>query len=242
MTVCISTPHSMRRSLVLLSLAVSSVAFCGCATITRGTHEALVIESEPSGAQVRLSTGFTGTTPTSCKISRKGEVFVTISKEGYETVNVNVTTQVAGAGAAGMAGNVLVGGLIGAGVDAFSGGMLEHKPNPVRVTLVPLKPVAAGAMAGMLSPAPTAVALQPIPPVVTPPPAPSPAAQVVEPPLAPVAVTPAPTPVVAPPAPMAAPAQPDVAAAPKPAVAGEAPEAPKQPVDAAASTEAKPSV
>jgi hypothetical protein len=131
----------MRRTLVLLSLAISSLGLNGCATITRGTHEALVIESEPSGAQVRLSTGFTGTTPTSFKIPRKGEVYVTISKEGFETVNVNVTTQVAGAGAAGMAGNVLVGGIIGVGVDAFSGGMLEHKPNPVKVNLVPLKPL-----------------------------------------------------------------------------------------------------
>jgi hypothetical protein len=154
----ISALPPMRRTLVLLSLAISAVALSGCATITRGTHEALVIESEPSGAQVRLSTGFTGTTPTSFKIPRKGDVFVTIFKEGFETVNVNVTTQIAGAGAAGMAGNVLVGGIIGAGVDAFSGGMLEHKPNPVRVTLVPLKPLP---MAVTSSPSSTIIAPPP---------------------------------------------------------------------------------
>lgn len=35
----------------------------GCATVTRGTTEQLMIQSEPSAAQVRLSNGFTGGTP-----------------------------------------------------------------------------------------------------------------------------------------------------------------------------------
>ena len=34
-----------------------------------------------------------------------------------------------------MAGNVLVGGLIGAGIDAGTGAMHSHKPNPLVVTL-----------------------------------------------------------------------------------------------------------
>jgi hypothetical protein len=34
-----------------------------------------------------------------------------------------------------MAGNVLVGGLIGAGVDVATGAMLDLSPNPVNVTL-----------------------------------------------------------------------------------------------------------
>ena len=37
-----------------------------------------------------------------------------------------------------MAGNVLVGGLIGAAIDAGSGAMNDLRPNPVRVKLVPL--------------------------------------------------------------------------------------------------------
>ena len=124
---------------MLLGALCCALLFTGCATITRGVHESLVIETDPSGAKVSLSTGESGTTPTSFRIKRKGAVVVTVTKEGYETVVVNVTTQVAAAGAAGMAGNVLVGGLIGAGVDALSGGMLEHKPNPVKVSMVALK-------------------------------------------------------------------------------------------------------
>lgn len=132
--------------------------FTGCATVTRGTSEVLVIESEPSGANVRMSNGMVGTTPTSFKIPRKGSLVVNIEKEGYEPLTVNVHTQVAGAGAAGMAGNVLVGGLIGVGIDSFSGGMLEHKPNPVRATLVPLNknpPVAVALVTDTSTPAAT---------------------------------------------------------------------------------------
>lgn len=36
-----------------------------------------------------------------------------------------------------MAGNVLVGGIIGAGIDAGTGAMHSHKPNPLIVTMVP---------------------------------------------------------------------------------------------------------
>ncbi len=108
----------------------------GCATITRGTKDTLVVESEPSGANIRLSNGLTGKTPTSFKLPRNKSLIVTIEKDGYEVVNVNVNPQIVGAGAAGMAGNVLVGGLIGVVVDPLSGAMKDLKPNPVKVNLV----------------------------------------------------------------------------------------------------------
>ncbi len=125
----------MSKKLILFFFIVST--FYGCATITRGTTEALVVNSDPSGAKVSLSNGMSGKTPTSFKIDRDKELVVTISKDGYKAVTVNVNCQVAGAGAAGMAGNVILGGLIGAAVDAGSGAMMEHKPNPVKVSLEP---------------------------------------------------------------------------------------------------------
>ncbi|MBI4659038.1 MAG: PEGA domain-containing protein [Verrucomicrobia bacterium] len=109
---------------------------CGCATITRGTTQALVIESEPSGASVELSTGLRGKTPATFKVKRSENLVVTISKAGYETVTVNVIAQMSGAGGAGLAGNVILGGLIGAAVDAGTGATKELKPNPVKVNLV----------------------------------------------------------------------------------------------------------
>ena len=108
----------------------------GCATITRGTTEVLVVETTPAGADVELSNGMRCKTPCSLEMKRKSNVVVDISKEGYESVRVNVLSQISGAGAAGMAGNVILGGVIGAGVDAATGATKQLKPNPVQVTLV----------------------------------------------------------------------------------------------------------
>lgn len=126
------------RCMIAFVVALSALFMSGCATVTRGTKDTLVIESDPAGADVHLSSGQSGKTPTSFKLPRGDSLVVRIAKEGYESVEVNVSSQVVGAGAAGMAGNVLVGGLIGAGVDAFSGAMKDLKPNPIRVSLVRL--------------------------------------------------------------------------------------------------------
>lgn len=63
---------------------------------------------------------------------------VRIEKEGYEPVEVNVTPQISDAGSAGMAGNVLVGGLIDVAVDGSSSAMKDLTPNPIKVNLVKL--------------------------------------------------------------------------------------------------------
>lgn len=120
-----------------LGVLVVAALSTGCATITRGTTEVLVIETTPVGADVELSNGMRCKTPCSLEMKRKNAVVVDISKDGYESVRVNVLPQIAGAGAAGMAGNVILGGVIGAGVDAATGATKQLKPNPVSITLVP---------------------------------------------------------------------------------------------------------
>ena len=122
----------MRSIGVVLVLALLS----GCATITRGTSESFVIETVPPGAAATLTNGMSCTTPCSLKVKRRGDFVVTLEREGYEPVTATVTSSVDGGGAAGMAGNVILGGLIGAGVDAGSGAMHSHKPNPLTVTMV----------------------------------------------------------------------------------------------------------
>ena len=125
------------KILSLFAIAIS-LLFTGCSTITRGTKDVLVVESEPSNANVLLSTGQVGKTPATFQLPRKGALTVTISKEGYETSIVNVVPKVSGAGGAAMAGNVFVGGIIGAAVDTTTGSMYDLKPNPVHVVLVKL--------------------------------------------------------------------------------------------------------
>lgn len=53
---------------------------------------------------------------------------------------VQLTKEIPATGAAGFAGNLLVGGLVGMGVDAVTGAATDHKPNPVTVVLEPAVP------------------------------------------------------------------------------------------------------
>lgn len=119
------------------SLALLTVLFVGCASITRGTKEVFVVDSTPQDAEVRLSTGQVGRTPASFEVGRRDTLTVFVSKPGFKSRTLVVQSEVGGGGAAGMAGNVLFGGIIGAGVDAGTGAMYEHKPNPLMVQLEP---------------------------------------------------------------------------------------------------------
>ena len=68
-------------------------------------------------------------------MSRKSQFSVDITKPGYKPWHGEVTNKVSGAGGAGMAGNVILGGIIGAGVDVATGAMLDITPNPLVVKL-----------------------------------------------------------------------------------------------------------
>jgi hypothetical protein len=125
--------------------AAAALAVAGCATVTRGTKDVLVVESTPPGAQVTTTNGFACATPCSLKMPRRSEFDVDISKPGYRALRVHVTNGVSGQGGLGMAGNVLVGGIIGAGVDAGTGAMMDLVPNPIVVALESsARPSAAG--------------------------------------------------------------------------------------------------
>ncbi|MEQ1709191.1 MAG: PEGA domain-containing protein [Terricaulis sp.] len=141
-------------------LLASCVALASCATITRGTRTAFVVETIPSGAYVRLSSGqeCNATPCTFPQISREAEFSVTISKPGYRTTTHLVTHQTAGGGGAAMAGNVLVGGIIGAAIDGNNGATQNLVPNPLMVTM---ELEAASAAAVAVTPTPTETPAQP---------------------------------------------------------------------------------
>lgn len=120
------------KKTVFLALAV---VLGGCATVTRGTTNQIQITSEPSGATVRTSLNHTCTTPCTLTVERKSEFSVVFTMDGFKEQIIEVKTQVAGAGVAGIAGNVIVGGVVGMGVDAATGSTLEHVPNPVHAVL-----------------------------------------------------------------------------------------------------------
>ena len=131
----------MIRLLLAAALALPCV---GCASVTRGTTENISIATTPSGATADISGLDIPTacvTPCVVQAKRNADITVTINKDGYEPQVIPLTKEVPGSGAAGFAGNVLLGGVVGMGVDAVTGAALDHKPNPVIVTLQPLAPV-----------------------------------------------------------------------------------------------------
>lgn len=127
--------HTLKRLLPALLLAALLPA---CATITTGTSQSIAVMTDPPGA--------------SCSLSREGGVIavvnptpgtVTVSKSSRD-IAVNCTRPGHLPGVASHAaqfqgmtvGNVLLGGLIGFGIDAASGA-LSYYPASLTVALPP---------------------------------------------------------------------------------------------------------
>ncbi|HEX8402855.1 MAG TPA: PEGA domain-containing protein [Allosphingosinicella sp.] len=118
--------------------ALAATALGGCATVTRGTQQRYYVQSEPSGAEVKMTTGMSCTTPCNLKLRRKDEFTATISKEGYKSISVPIESKMHGGGGAALAGNVVAGGIIGGVIDGTNGSLRDLKPNPLAVRLAPV--------------------------------------------------------------------------------------------------------
>ena len=127
---------------VVVAVALG-VALGGCASVTRGWDEQIAVSSTPSGANAVVAGSSYPQpciTPCSIKVKRSDDISIAFDLPGYEPQVVNLTKEVAGSGAAGFAGNILLGGGVGMIVDGVSGAAMDHKPNPVIVTLQPVAP------------------------------------------------------------------------------------------------------
>ncbi len=123
------------KSYLVAGAVASSLLLAGCGTVVRGTTEDIKIYVEPSNAKITSTTAHSCVGPCVINVPRKKEFTLTASAPGYQTQVIDVETRVSGKGAAGMAGNVLIGGVIGIGVDAATGATLDHYPNPVNFIL-----------------------------------------------------------------------------------------------------------
>ena len=136
-----ASPNNMKTLsatiMIKLGLALFPFLFVSCATVTRGIHDKLYVESQPPGASVLLSSGEKGVTPTKFVKSRRDSFTVTVSKPGYNAKTVKVESKASPTGGAAMAGNALAGGIIGIAIDSGTGAVFSLYPNPVSVQLVP---------------------------------------------------------------------------------------------------------
>ncbi len=168
----------------LVASASACVLLCACASVTRGSTDAWEVSSDPIGAKVETTNGhFCEATPCAIRMSRKSEFVAKVTKPGFKPATITVTHKTAKAGAAGMAGNVLIGGLIGVGIDSATGATQDLVPNPAFVKLEPAGPYDRFAEAPQDAlPPPEPV---PQPAYAPPPPPPSPEQVRVSPPRAP---------------------------------------------------------
>lgn len=125
----------MNSKLRIAGVLLCAASLAACATVTRGTRQNYVIETDPAGAQIALSTGQTCVSPCTLRLKRKHDFTVTATMEGYETATAQVESRIRGGGVAAGAGNLLIGGIIGGIVDGTNGSMNDLRPNPLRITM-----------------------------------------------------------------------------------------------------------
>ncbi len=167
------------KALAVVAIALQTGA---CATIIEGSGQTISVSSieqdgkEVGGAECVLTSPAIGTqkvmTPGAVRLDKsKHGVSVVCNKEGYEAGTGTVVSHFA----AWTAGNVLIGGLIGVGIDAASGA--SHKyDDKVVVTMAkkpepppePLKRTATRRVTAPPPASPVPAAVQPAPPIAPP--------------------------------------------------------------------------
>ena len=112
-------------------VAAASLALGGCATVINGTSQDVKFQSDPGGAQVKLTGGQNCTTPCEVSLKRRHDLRADFTKPGYKPAYVLIQSKTGGA----MAGNLLLGGIIGGAVDAANGASNHLNPSPVNLKL-----------------------------------------------------------------------------------------------------------
>ena len=126
---------------VQITLAVAAfTALSGCATIVKGTTQSVALDTPgASGAKCTLTSSSVGSvtlvTPASVVLQKGSEsVRVTCKKECFD----DGVGLIASGTEVMAAGNILLGGPLGLGVDAVSGAMNKYNEQNL-ITMVPIK-------------------------------------------------------------------------------------------------------
>ena len=119
------------RIIFLICLLTVCVMVNGCATVTTSPLQRVPVITDPSGAKVTTNTGHGDVTPCVLELERRKSHLLTIEKYGYKTAQVALKQTLCGA----TAGNLIVGGVIGLGVDVMTGSCFKLVPEEVNVIL-----------------------------------------------------------------------------------------------------------
>jgi PEGA domain len=116
---------------MLITALIATVSLTSCASIVNGPTQKIPVNSYPNGATVNVDGRQLGQTPTVVEVSRKTDHTLSVYKPGYQQRNVHLKRSVSGW----VAGNLLVGGVIGGAADAVTGSMYKINPEAVNVQL-----------------------------------------------------------------------------------------------------------
>ena len=123
----------------LLTVALAAISLSGCSTVMNGSNQLVKFNTgEVTGANCNATGGSdfsvneTFVTPAELQIPRsKKTLKIECNKAGYQTANKNVVGRAEGA----TAGNLLLGGPIGVGVDALTGAIYKY-PDTISIDMV----------------------------------------------------------------------------------------------------------
>ena len=146
----------MKYTLIAAALAAGAMSLGGCATITEGKTDAVAVTSVPvDGAKCSLKNGvgeWFVTTPGSAEVHKsKTDLEINCTHDGYDPAHMTMQSHFEGM----TAGNLILGGVVGIGVDAASGA-INHYDKSAQITLVPSAPAASAMPAPATTQAPAA--------------------------------------------------------------------------------------
>ncbi len=114
---------------LLLGITLSATS---CATILTGTKDKIIFNSTPEGAKVMHKGIEKCTTPCTAEIPRSlSRQTVTFEKEGFNNKEVKLTKTFNAVSLV----NILLGGVIGVGIDAATGSLTKYSPKEYKVEL-----------------------------------------------------------------------------------------------------------
>jgi hypothetical protein len=134
----------MKRRICLFAMIVSVGIIYGCASMMSGTTQRVTIDSDPQGATVTIGkkaekdgkvtltdTYTAGVTPLVVELPRRSSTMVQLSKEGFETQNIELKRKMNNW----VWGDIALTSLLSTSIDTSTGAVNEYKPGQYMVTL-----------------------------------------------------------------------------------------------------------
>jgi hypothetical protein len=142
----------MKRGSALVAALCGVFVASSCATLFQGTHEEIMVASDPAGAQVSVNDGRSGVTPYSIRVDRDEDLQIHVSKTGYTAYDESDPSHIEWGY---FVSDFFFTGLIGLAVDGLDGAMFYHNHEMVTAHLDPV--ANTGPAAAQAQPAPAAV-------------------------------------------------------------------------------------